>query len=68
MVRQQISLSRCYQWWVMYDSTKLVSLMQPIKDFATAHPTIKINLGEFSAARVGGTDGNVWVEDVCGYR
>ncbi|MCA0333901.1 MAG: cellulase family glycosylhydrolase [Bacteroidetes bacterium] len=51
---------------VMYDSTKLASLMQPIKDFATAHPTIKINLGEFSAARVGGTDGNVWVEDVVG--
>ena len=49
-----------------YDSLKLASLMQPIKDFVIAHPNIKINLGEFSAARVGGSDGNVWVEDVIG--
>lgn len=49
---------------VFYDKDVLKNRMQPIVDFQNAHNGIRILLGEFSAARAGGSHSDVYVNDV----
>lgn len=49
---------------VYYDSAVISARLDSIRKFSNQHQGIRINIGEFSATRLAGTDGDIYVQDL----
>ena len=49
---------------VAWNKAKISQEMQPIRDFQQRHPNVPIYIGEFSATRVSGADGEAYLRDL----